>query len=366
MSTAGKNRDIEFLGPLVIDLFVPEAVYRHGHRIVVSMSYRFDRDRSNKLIRERLQTSGYDFSLSESEDYLTLTIDPRRRLRVPTTNIALFILTLFSVYFVPVFVMKLNVANSWSEAIDRTLLALRQGAGIEFTLAIMSILFIHEMGHYLASRRRHIVTSWPYFIPAPNLIGTFGAIIKSKSPFWNRRDLIEVGAAGPIAGWVVAIGWLVYGLSQSSILPAAEIPPDMLAFSMDGESFLIHFMVPILIGNAPPGSFYVFTEAAFAGWVGLLITAINLLPIGQLDGGHILYGLLRRKQAVLGKMAMVGLVVMGFQSTLWWVFAAFGLIFGVSHPPTLNDGIKPSPVALFLGVVSILILLLSFTPVPFG
>jgi len=365
MSTPRENRDIEFLGPLVSDLFVAEAVYRHGHRIVVSMSYRFDRSRSNKLIKERLQTSGYDFSLSESEDYLTLTIDPRRRLRVPMTNIVLFILTLFSVYFVPVFVMKMNVASSWSEATDRTLLALRHGAGIEFTLAIMSILFVHEMGHYLASRHRHIVTSWPYFIPAPNLIGTFGAIIKSKSPFWNRRDLIEVGAAGPIAGWIVAIGWLVYGLSHSSILPAVEIPPDMLAFSMVGESLLIKFMVPILIGNAPPGYFYLLTEAAFAGWVGLLITAINLLPIGQLDGGHILYGLFRRKQAVLGKMAMVGLIAMGFQSTLWWVFAAFGLIFGVSHPPTLNDGIRPSPAALFLGIVSILILLLSFTPVPF-
>jgi len=221
------------------------------------------------------------------------------------------------------------------------------------------------MGHYVASRRRGIVTSWPYFIPAPNFIGTFGALIKSKSPFWNRRDLIEVGAAGPIAGWIVALGWLVYGLSTSSIIAPASAPITGMAFSLDGESILIRWLVPLLIGSAPAGSFYLFSEAAFAGWVGLLVTALNMLPIGQLDGGHIVYGLSRRYQVRLGWLALGCLVILGFQSPTWWFFAALGFVMGVAHPPTLNDR-KPVPLAArVMGWIALGILLLSFTPVPF-
>ena len=102
---------------------------------------------------------------------------------------------------------------------DGAMQALSNGGGVMFTLALMSILIVHEMGHYIASRRRNIVTTWPYFIPAPNLIGTFGAVIKSKSPFWNRRDLIEVGAAGPIAGWLVALAQLVRNRRTADKIP---------------------------------------------------------------------------------------------------------------------------------------------------
>ena len=223
------------------------------------------------------------------------------------------------------------------ESFRLTLSALASGAGIEFTLALISILFVHEMGHYIASRRRNIITSWPYFIPAPNIIGTFGAIIKSKSPFWNRRDLIEVGSAGPIAGWIVAMGWLLYGLSQSVSLPPEAFQPWDLGFTLEGESILMRLAAPAFIGPLSDGHFYKLTEAAFAGWVGLLVTAINLLPIGQLDGGHILYGLFRKRQHFLGLIAMGALLILGMQSPVWWFFAAFGIIFGVKHPPTLND-----------------------------
>ena len=114
-----------------------------------------------------------------------------------------------------------------------------------------------------------------------------------------------------------------------------------------------------------PGTSYILTEAAFAGWVGLLVTAINLLPIGQLDGGHIVYGLARRIQPTLGYVAMGALLLLGFQSPLWWLFAAFGLVFGVKHPPTLDDGKPLSRPALVMGVMAIVIIMLSFTPVPF-
>ncbi len=350
---------------LLEDLFEVVAVYTRGNQLVFSLDYRFDRDVSVTLITDRLQLAGYDFTLDKHEDQLLLTIDPRPKLKIPVLNIVLFAITLFSVYFVPVFLKRLTASPTFSEAIDSTLSALGAGEGIEFTLAMISILFVHEMGHFVASRRRNIVTSWPYFIPAPNIIGTFGAIIKSKSPFWNRRDLIEVGAAGPIAGWIIAVGWLLYGLSQSAYIPIDTLPAWELGFSLEGESILMRLFTTTLVGTAPEGYIYKLTEAAFAGWVGMLVTAINLLPIGQLDGGHIVYGLGQKRQHLLGLIAMGVLLVLGFQSTIWWVFAAFGIFFGVKHPPTLSDYKKPGEVATGMGIIALIILVISFTPVPF-
>jgi len=350
---------------LLSDLFEISAVYRQGKELVFSLGFRFARTRSLAIIEDRLHTAGYDFRLKEESEGLLLNIDPSRRVKIPVINIVLFLATLFTVYFVPVFLRYLGTEPSLAGDLQRTLGALAAGEGLVFTVALMSILFVHEMGHYIASRRRNIVTSWPYFIPAPNIIGTFGAVIKSKSPFWNRRDLIEVGAAGPIAGWMVAILWLWFGLSQSVVLPAGGFGPGDMVFSMDGESLLMRVSTWLLVGSAPEGFLFRLSEAAFAGWVGLLVTAINLLPVGQLDGGHIVYGLARRRQHLLGKLATAGLLMLGFQSPMWWFFAAFGLFFGMSHPPTLNDQRPPSRTAMWMGWIALGILLLSFTPAPF-
>lgn len=358
MTFSNTDRDTDRIATLLKDLFEISAHYRHGNRIVFGLMPRYDQPRSLKLIRDRLKLAGYNFDLKEQKETILLTIDPKPKLTIPPLNIFLFLMTLLSIYFVPVFIKHLF-------SLEATLADLSQGAGLEFTAALVSILFVHEMGHFIASRRRDIITSWPYFIPAPNIIGTFGAIIKSKSPFWNRRDLIEVGAAGPIAGWLVAICWLVYGLSQSGLLSQAAFAPGQLAFSMEGESLIVRALTLSLIGPAGAEEFYIFTEAAFAGWVGMLVTAINLLPIGQLDGGHIIYGLIRKRQFYLGYIAMASLIYLGFQSPMWWMFAIFGLIFGVKHPPTINDAKPVSRTALWMAIISILIMLLSFTPVPF-
>lgn len=360
------NKQPEELSRLFADLFRINAVYRQNEYVIFSLEYQFDKDRSISAIKDRLKTAGYDFKINDQGETLLLSINPARSNRVPLLNLILFAATLFTVYFVPVFYKKSAITSSFKEALDATLEALKSGAGLEFTIAMISILFIHEMGHFIAGRRRQIVTSWPYFIPAPNIIGTFGAIIKSKSPFWNRRDLIEVGAAGPIAGWIVAIGWLVYGLFQSTLItPDISSNTGDLIFALEGESILMRLATLNIIGPASEGQFYLLSEAAFAGWVGLLVTAINLLPIGQLDGGHILYGLFRNRQKFLATLAMVALVVLGFQSPMWWFFAAFGILFGIKHPPTLDDNRPISRAALIMAIVSIVILILSFTPVPF-
>ena len=352
------------LYPLLTDLFAIATTYRREDKLVISLAYRYDRERSAKILEDRLKLAGYDFSLRDTEDVLILDIDPKRRIRIPRINIVLFFLTLLTVYIIPVLFKHLDLGNL-AQSIEDTVADLGRGTGLMFTVAMISILFVHEMGHFIASRRRGIITSWPYFIPAPNIIGTFGAVIKSRSPFWNRRDLVEVGSAGPIAGWIVALGWLVYGLTQSTIVGAGEVVTTGTAFFLEGESLLMRSLLPAIVGVTPPGHAYLLNEAAFAGWVGLLVTAINLLPIGQLDGGHIIYGLARRWQRKLGLLAMGALFILGFDSPMWWFFAAFGLVFGVSHPPTMNDNIKLSRAAFVMGVVSLIILVLSFTPVPF-
>jgi len=364
VDSATLEKKAEELAKLAADLFVVDASYLHQKQVILSLRYRFDPQKTTRLLKDRLELAGYRYTLSQSEDSLLLSVSPERRLTIPRLNIFLFFLTLATVYFVPVFTFNLGTSSPRG-ALGQTLDDLAAGRGLEFTIALMSILLVHEMGHFLASRRRGIVTSWPYFIPAPNFIGTFGAVIKSKSPFWNRRDLIEVGAAGPIAGWIVALLWLVYGLSKSQILPAGFTDLSGMVFSLDGESFLVKSLVPILIGSAPSGTSYIFSEAALAGWVGLLVTALNMLPIGQLDGGHVIYGLAGRRQAVLGWLALGVLLVLGFQSPMWWVFAALGFIMGVAHPPTLNDQKPPSLAARTMGWMALIILVVSFTPVPF-
>lgn len=353
MNQSSENKSETQIARLLHDLFDIGAVYHQHRRIIFSLSPRFNPERCEQLARDRLKLAGYDFELTRHDSEWLLSVDPTRRLRIPALNLILFVATLLSVHFVSGFYRGISFHD------------LLRGEGLMFTLPLISILLIHEMGHFVASRRRGIATSWPYFIPAPNLIGTFGAIIKSKSPFLNRGDLLEVGAAGPIAGWIVAVGWLVYGLYGSTIFAADSVPPFPMVFSLDGESILMRSMILTIVGSAPDGHFYSLTDAAFAGWVGLLITAINMLPIGQLDGGHIIYGLARKHQYVLARLAMVGLLILGFQSLMWWLFAAFGLIFGIRHPPTLNDATSPDRVAKVMGIVSLIILLLSFTPVPF-
>ncbi len=248
MDVNSADREIQQLVPLMADLFSIDAVYRQADRVAFSLTHRYSRARSVKLIRDRLRVGGFKYTLTESDDGpVILTVDPRRSLYIPKLNIILFLATIISIYLVPVFF----TSGGDFALMKRNLLA---GMGLQFTAALVSILLIHEMGHYVASRRRGIVTTWPYFIPAPNLFGTFGAVIASKSPFWNRRDLLEVGAAGPIAGWIVAIGWLIYGLAHTRIVPVT--PPPAYGWSLQGESIIMTVLAKLMVGTAPDGFAY--------------------------------------------------------------------------------------------------------------
>lgn len=388
MDDSGKSS--RTVANLLRDLFDIGAVYQQQSQVTMVLRPILSKRTTVPILNDRLRSAGFRHSLDDLGDHLLLKVDARRRLHIPVTNFVLFVVTLVSVYFVPVFTRALTVvtAGSFSQgdlaagssywerlgaqmdlipaALERTWHALGNGEGVMFTIALVSMLFVHEMGHFLASRRRDIVTSWPYFIPAPNIIGTFGAVIKSKSPFWNRRDLIEVGAAGPVAGWLVAGFWLIYGLTQSVQMVVGDVPLGQMHHSLSGESILMRLLTVTIVGAPQPNSVYILSEAAFAGWVGMLVTAINMLPIGQLDGGHVIYGLARRTQHALGLLAVLALVMLGTMSPMWWLFAIFGVIFGVKHPPTLDDSQPVSRSAVILGLAALAILILSFTPVPFA
>ncbi|MFQ5498752.1 MAG: site-2 protease family protein [Candidatus Zixiibacteriota bacterium] len=380
MIDGSNDAEIQTLSALLADLYKIDAVYRRGNRMNLSLTCRHNPEISLSLITDRLKSAGYSFDLVTDAPQLAvgplvdgspgpplnlsqavLDIDPVPHLRIPPLNIILFALTLLSVYLVP-------VLNRNGYDIGHTLSDLARGGGLEFTAALMSILFVHEMGHFIAARRRNVITSYPYFIPAPpfiSIFGTFGALIKVKSPFWNRRDLLEMGAAGPIAGWVFAIAWLIYGLSHSSLVSIPTEPTREMLFSLDGESIIMRLATLNIIGAALPGQLYQLSEAAFAGWVGLLVTAINMLPMGQLDGGHVLYGLSPKYQPIMGRLVLIGLAFLGYFSLVWWLFAGLGLIFGVKHPPTIHNYKSPSRPSVAMGWAALMILFLSFTPIPF-
>lgn len=349
---------------LVGDLFNITALYNTDNETVLTLFPIYNIDASTKLLKDRLQLAGYAYTILDEDDHIILRVNSKPTFRIPPLNIILFFITLISIYVVPVFLEVEFTAHanaSFTDIINQTYQALLSGQNILFTIAMVSILFVHEMGHYIASRRRHIITSWPYFIPAPNIIGTFGAIIKSKSPFWNRRDLIEVGAWGPIAGWIVALAWTIYGIVTASVEPLTN---PMTTGSL-GEPLIFKFLTTTLLQINSDNFTIVLNEAMFAGWVGMLVTALNMLPIGQLDGGHVVYGLLQKRQHIIGYAAMGGLFILGFYSPIWWMFALMGVVFGVKHPRTLQDSKKLSKTAILIGIISLIILILSFTPTPF-
>ena len=234
--------------------------------------------------------------------------------------------------------------------------------GLPFSLTLLLILGAHEFGHYFVSRRHHIEVTLPYFIPAPSLVGTFGAFIKMKSPILDRRILLDVGAAGPLCGMIVAIPILLIGLYLSDIRPT---PPES-GITL-GSSILFYIFTWIIYGSLPDTTGLILHPMAFSGWIGLLVTAINLIPVGQLDGGHVAYAVLGRKQHILSKLMVLSLVIMGLTGwSGWLIWAALLMIMGMRHPPVVYDWIPLDEKRKVIGWITLAVFVLTFTPVPFG
>ncbi|MDD2889510.1 MAG: site-2 protease family protein [bacterium] len=233
--------------------------------------------------------------------------------------------------------------------------------GILFACSMLIILGTHELGHYFACKRRGISATLPYFIPFPSLFGTLGAIIKIKSPIQDRNGLIEVGAAGPIAGFILTIPIAIIGLKLSKITLIGLGDQTFM-----GNSLLFSILTKLFAPAIPLGYDVVLHPIAFAGWVGGFITALNLLPVGQLDGGHIIYALIGEKNKFVG-WAIIGIIaVLGFYWEGWFFWVLFILlIIKLRHPAPLNNISQLDTKHKIIGIVALAIFVLTFVPVPF-
>jgi membrane-associated protease RseP (regulator of RpoE activity) len=267
-------------------------------------------------------------------------------------NILLFLATILST----IFAGSLNSGGNPFRNLSDILL------GIPFSFSIMAILTCHELGHYFVSRRAGMITTLPYFIPIPfHFLGTFGAVIRMKSIVPSRKILLRVGMAGPLAGFLVAIPITIIGIALSEI----NIAPEGGGYLKLGDSLLFLLLAKIIHPNIPQGADLFLHPMAFAGWIGFLVTSLNLIPIGQLDGGHIAYSVLLRKCRYLKGPIIISLVALGL---LWlgWIFWALIAFFLARREPVIQDSLTPlTKKEKLYALLPFIVLILTFTPQPF-
>ncbi len=260
--------------------------------------------------------------------------------------------------------------------------------GLPFAASLVAILFCHEMGHYLVARRHGVFATLPYFIPVPFGAGTLGAVIRMRSQIPSRRAALDIAAAGPLAGIVVAVPLLLWGLAHSELRPIASSPVGSAVASpyallrallagrqllgadpgaqFFGDSLVTLAAARLVHGPLPPGTDLVLHPVAFAAWLGLLVTTLNLVPLGQLDGGHVMYALIGRRSAlVVSRLVSWGLLAAGlflsWNWIVWWALTRF--VLGLKHPPSLEE--EPlDPARAAVAVLSLVLFALTFIPVP--
>ncbi len=283
-------------------------------------------------------------------------------------SIVLFVATFLSMTFAGLF-----YAGGSSSFISMIALSIARPHillyGLPFSFTFLSILLAHELGHFFACRYYGIRCTPPYFIPVPiSFAGTLGAFIRIRSPFQHRRALFDVGIAGPLAGFVFAVPALLVGIAHSQLIPKSSLRGAM-SF---GEPLLFRWIGRLVLGYSPGSQDMIAHPIAMAAWFGLLATCLNLFPIWQLDGGHIAYAVLgrdtQRRLSVAGALGLVALSFVGWPIPSYLVFAMLLLILGARfrfyHPPTLLESEEVGPVRVWLAILALIILIVSFTPVP--
>ncbi len=233
----------------------------------------------------------------------------------------------------------------------------------KYSASLMLILTCHEFGHYFAARRYRVKVSLPFFIPSPFFLGTFGAVIRMSPFIPNRRALFDIAAAGPIAGLIVALPISVIGMYLSSVQPQAAL--SQLETITLGDPLIFQAMEWFIFGAQPENSDILLHDMAFAGWVGMFVTALNLLPISQLDGGHVVHAVFGRKSKYVAGAAFLCLAAVtlmgGYSYALFLILLWF---MGVKHPPTMNDDVSLGASRQKLAVALLVVFVLCFTPVP--
>jgi len=247
-----------------------------------------------------------------------------------------------------------------------TLVTTYLSGGFLFSVSLILILGAHEFGHYWASRRNGVRSTLPYFIPAPPVFiaGTFGAFIQIKQVIPNRRVLMEIGSAGPIAGFVIALPTLIVGLSLSTVSPVL-VGFEEVNF---GSSLVLNICAQWVLGVDPQSPYFNIHlhPIAFAGWIGMFVTALNLIPIGQLDGGHIIFSLFPRQHGGLGRIFFLALFPLGYFWAGWFFWAVMIALIGFKPAPLLDEMGELDTRHKVMGVVSAAIFLVTFIPIPFS
>ena len=276
---------------------------------------------------------------------------PRSNIRI---NIILFLLTLITTTAVG----SLMVGGNPFKSIKGL------SMGLPFSVTLLSILGVHEFGHYFAAKFWKVKVTLPYFIPSPfPPIGTFGAVIKMKSSFPNRKALIDVGAAGPIAGFIVAVAASIIGLRMSEVVASGgrETAVSLLL----GDSLTFKFLGYIVFRGLPDNVDILLHPVAFAGWLGIFVTALNLIPFGQLDGGHILFAISPRTHEILRQLRIPILLLMGLTFwTGWYVWAFILIIIGKAHPYPDYMDTDIGTLRKIIAIIIIIIFILSIIPTP--
>jgi len=315
-------------------------------------------------LRKSLSEKGYVPMLRYEKGEHTIYIiqKPKRKEKSIWINISLLIATIITTIITG---SLLNMGHSEIQSVTNILDIFNINnlfsGTVFFALPLMSILFVHEMGHYFTSKKHGIKTSLPFFLPIPPIlpgfnIGTFGALISSSDPMPNKKALFDVGISGPLAGFIIAIPVTAIGIATSEIVPISDFSSGEVIL---GSSFLF-IILSNMIHTIPEGFALNLNSTAFAGWVGLLITSINLLPAGQLDGGHIFRAVLGEKQKYVGWIAVFIMIFTG-----WTFFAIIiVLMMGMMHPPPLNDDTDIDMKRKVLFFVALAILILCFIPFP--
>ncbi len=259
-----------------------------------------------------------------------------------------------------------------TRALADWVMQLGPSVGLAFAITLMLILLVHELGHYIAARRYRIDASLPYFLPAPPwyfFIGTFGAFMRLRSPVIDRRQLLDVGAAGPWFGFLVAVTALAIGFALSDVIPVTGPTQQVIMFGdfrfYLGDSLITAWLRDLIVGEGT----VLLHPLAQAGWVGILVTALNLMPFGQFDGGHVVYALVQDLQKVVGLFMLLLLVVMGFDFWFWWAWAGLILLVSggrIGHPAVLEHK-RPLPRNRRLyGIATIALFAVTFMSVPFA
>ncbi|TLZ55358.1 MAG: site-2 protease family protein [Methanobacteriota archaeon] len=279
---------------------------------------------------------------------------PKARFAGVRVNVILLILTILTIVF-------FGGAWNWADYSGKPILSAESiGYGaLFFSLPLFAILGCHEMGHYVVAKRYHVRASLPFFLPSVPPLGTLGAFISMRDPIPNRRALLDIGVSGPLVGFAIAIPVTLAGLALSAASPA--VSPTAV-----GEAIRPSILFSLLSLFFPVPSSFALHPLAFAGWVGLFVTAINLLPAGQLDGGHVARALLGRRQFYVSWAAVLILFGMSVFYPGWFIFGFLIFMLGVRHPPPLNDLTRLDPGRKLVGIVAVAILIVTFVPQPFA